>query len=79
MAEEYPCAPIEGVEPIFVPHMIKGAMACRYARAARMSMDEAFTFAVATWETEWPSDPEPRTFEAAMEAVDGDLEYWNEE
>jgi hypothetical protein len=73
------CAPIEGVDPIFVSHMIRGAMACRYARAASLAFEDAVAAAQATWETEWPDDPEPRTFETANEAVDADLEYWGED
>lgn len=73
------CAPIDGVDPIFVPHMLKGAMACRYARAANIPFDEAVNAANATWETDWETDPEPRTFDHANEAVDFDLAYWEED
>jgi hypothetical protein len=73
------CAPIKGVDQIFVPHLLKGAMACRYARAASLDYADALDAAVATWETEWETDPEPRTFENANEAVDADLVYWGED
>jgi hypothetical protein len=74
------CIALEGVEPIFVPHMIRGAMACRYARQVHdMAYEDAVKAAEATWGTEWESDPAPRTFEAAIEAVDSDLEYWRDD
>ena len=75
------CAPVEGLDPMFLPAMLKGAMACRFCRAVgpEMSIDQGMDAAIATWETEWPDDPEPRTFEAAMEAVDDELSCWTEE
>lgn len=73
---EYPCAPIEGVAPIFVPHMLKGAMALRYMRFANCTYEEGVMHAIATWDTDWESDPEPRTFDLAKQAVDDDLECW---
>lgn len=73
------CVEIEGVDPVFVPHMIIGAMAVRYARAAALPMDEAYDAARATWEADemWPDDP--RTFESALERVDEDLQHWEDE
>jgi hypothetical protein len=74
------CAPVEGVDPAFVPQMIKQAMAVHYCkRVPGLSLDEGMEAAQATWETEWGSDPEPRTFEAAIDEVDGDLEHWGDE
>jgi hypothetical protein len=81
MNNEPVCAAVEGVDPIFVPHILKGAMACRFCRAVGpgMSLSQGYDAAIATWETEWPSDPEPRTYEAAMEVVDDELSYWGED
>lgn len=80
MAGEYPTAPIEGVAPVFVESMIRQRMAQRYRRfVPDLTDEEARNSATATWETDWETDPAPRTFEAADEAVDSDLEYWGEE
>lgn len=81
MATTYPCEPLEGVQAQFVPHILIGAMACRYCRAVGPEMDisEGMDAAMATWETEWDSDPAPRTYAAAMEEVDNDLQYWTED
>jgi hypothetical protein len=76
--DEHPTVAIEDVEPVFVRAMMIGAMATRYATAANLSLEDAFPFACATWNTDWPDDPEPRTFEAARQAVNDDLEYWDE-
>lgn len=79
MTEEYTCAPIDGVEPIFVEAMIRQHMAKRYQMAVPdLTDEEARDAATATWETEWSSYPAPRTIELANEEVDGDLEYWGE-
>lgn len=79
MSTEPTCAPIEGVDPLFVPYMLRGAMACRYARAAQLAYEDGLEAAIATWSTKWETDPEPRTFDHAMEAVDSDLEHWDED
>lgn len=76
---DYPCAPIEGVDPVFVPYMLRGAMALRYARCTDMDYDDAVECAVATWDTDWETDPSPRTLANAVEAVDSDLEHWDGE
>lgn len=70
------CDPIDGVDPTFIPIMLRGAMACRYIRQTGIAYADAVAAAIATWDTEWPSDPEPRTFDHAIEAVDSDLEHW---
>lgn len=76
---EYAIEPIEGVDPALIPHMMLGAMAARYARQAQIEMSDAFEAARATWHTEWDSHPRPRTMQDALDAVDSDLEYWDEE
>ena len=77
---EYPLAPIADVEPIFVRQMMLGAMALTYRSAVPdLTMEEAHDAARATWDTEWPTDPQPRTFDDAVEAVRCDLEYWKED
>ena len=79
MSDEYPCAPIAGVDPALVPALIKQHMALHYIAAMPdMSLDEAMEAAIATWETEWESDPEPRTYAHASEAVDSDLQHWGD-
>lgn len=79
MSDDPICAPIDGVEPIFVAAMIRQSMALRYMKAAGLTLEEATASATATWETEWESDPRPRTIELAAEAVESDLEYWGED
>jgi len=74
------CAPIEGVNFVFVPHMIKGAMAIRFVRRVPgLTLDQGMDAAVATWETEWSSDPAPRTLARAIEEVDSELEHWGDD
>lgn len=74
------CAPIPGVEPIFWPHMLKAAMATRFCRACgpEMTFEQGMDAAVATWETDWDSDPAPRSFEHAMDAADSEMEHWHD-
>jgi hypothetical protein len=77
---EYPVTEIADVDPIFVRQMMLGAMAIRYLRAVPgLELDTAYQAARATWDTDWPDDPAPRTFEASVEVVDDDLAYWGEE
>lgn len=64
--------------------MIKQTMALTYFNATKGSpepidMDFAMEAALATWDTEWDNDPAPRTIEAGIEAVNQDLQYWNEQ
>lgn len=81
---DYPVATPPGYVPeIYRAEIIQG-MALRYLNHMRGSpepftMSEAFDAAQATWETEWPDDPAPRTLEAGIEVADADLEYWFEE
>lgn len=79
MAEEYPCAPIEGVAPFLIESVLRQTMALRFMQATDCTMDEAVMLATASWETDWESDPSPRTIEHAKQAVDAALEYWIEE
>jgi len=81
---DYPVQAVDGVEPTLVRAQIIQAMALQYFNFMRsapedFTMAEAFDAATATWETDWPDDPSPRTFEAAKQAVDDDLSYWGEE
>lgn len=75
----YPTVEVADVDPLFVRHMMLGAMAIHYRRyVTDLPYEDAIASARATWETDWPNDPEPRTFEQAIEAVDSDLEHWDE-
>lgn len=81
---DYPVAPDEGIAPVIYRAMIIQNMALRYLKAMQGSaepftLDHAFEAAKATWETDWDTDPAPRTMEAAMQEVDNDLAYWNED
>lgn len=71
---DYPVAAPVGVEPIIFRAQIIQNMAARYKAAMPDMPDEAARdAAMATWETDWPDDPAPRTLEAAIECVDDDL------
>lgn len=77
---EYPVTEIANVEPIFVRQMMLGAMAIRYLRGVPgLELYSAYQAARASWDTDWPDDPAPRTFEASSEVVDDDLAYWSED
>jgi hypothetical protein len=77
---DYPVAAPDGVEPIIFRSQIIQAMVVRYRCAVPdLSFQEALEAALATWWTNWPTDPAPRTLEAAAEEVDGDLPYWGED
>lgn len=79
-ALDYPVEPIDGVEPVFVRAMIIQSMAALYQQAVPdLTPEEASAAAIATWETDWPDDPAPRTMFSAREAVSGDLQYWGED
>lgn len=76
---EYKCAPIDGVDDAFVPALLKQHMALRYKKAVPdMDFDEAMEAALATWDTEWESDPSPRDYGSASDAVDSDLQHWGD-
>lgn len=63
---DYPVAAPEGVAPVIFRSQIIQRMALEYFNYMRGSpedftMAEAFDAAMATWETDWPGDPAPRT------------------
>ena len=77
---DYPVAAPDGVDPVIFRAQILQLMAHRYKGAYPTLTDvEARDAAMATWETDWSTDPAPRTIEAAYDEVDGDLSYWGEE
>jgi hypothetical protein len=77
--EDYPLATPEGVDPVIYKAQMLQAMANRYERSVPgLNHEDGYAAAVATWETEWPDDPSPRTMAAALEAVDEDLTEWVE-
>lgn len=85
---DYPVAAPDNVAPVIFRAQIIQLMALRYMtrfnanRAPseeEMDLDFAMASAKATWESDWDTDPAPRTIEAAYEAVDSDLEYWTED
>jgi hypothetical protein len=77
---DYPVAAPEGVDPLIFRSQIISYMALRYIKAAPfLTMEEAHDAALATWGTDWETDPEPRTMEASHEEIDADLSYWGEE
>ena len=81
---DYPVAAPPGVAPTIFRAQIIQTMATQYFNYMRgstepFSMGEAHDSAMASWDTEWPDDPEPRTLDAAMQVVSDDLSYWGEE
>lgn len=81
---DYPVAAPEGIAPVIYRAQIIQTMALQYMKHMAGSpepftLDEAFEAAQATWETEWETDPAPRTLEAGIEEAEGDLQYWFEE
>ena len=77
---DYPVAAPDCVEPVIYRSQIIQAMAARYQQAVPdLSNEEAHDSAMSTWDTDWDTDPEPRTIEASYPEVDADLSYWGEE
>ncbi len=77
---DYPVEAPAGVEPVIYREQILQSMATRYKVAVTdMDDEEARDAAMATWETEWPDDPAPRTVKAALDVVEDDLYYWGED
>lgn len=76
---DYPVDAPDGVDPIIYRSQIIQAMAARYQEAANLSNEEAHDSAMSTWDTEWETDPAPRTVLASYTEVDADLSYWGEE
>lgn len=80
----YPVEAPAGVDETIFRHQILHNMALQYFNYMRgapeeFTMVQVFEAALATWDTDWPDDPNPRTLEAARDVVDDDLSYWNEE
>ncbi len=83
-ALDYPAAPPAGIDPAAYRDTIIAAMQRRYKIALLADDEQAEVdeetrdMAMATWDTEWPDDPQPRDLKAAMDVVDDDLHYWAE-
>ncbi|MGE8135691.1 hypothetical protein ACQKO5_18960 [Novosphingobium subterraneum] len=81
-ALDYPVAPPENVHPVIYRAQIIQTMALEYLKAMTFgseedfTLDEGFEAAKATWDTEWDSDPAPRTLELGIAAARADLEHW---
>jgi hypothetical protein len=83
-ALDYPVANPADVAPAIFRAQIIQTMANRYMIHMKdvdppFTMEEAHDAAMATWGTDWPDDPKPRTIAAAIEVTDDDLAYWVEE
>lgn len=81
---DYPVEAPANIEPVIFRAQIIQLMQLRYFNAMRGSeepftMGNAYDAAMATWESDWPSDPQPRTIETGLQCVDDDLSYWGEE
>jgi len=81
---DYPVAAPANVAPAIFREQIIQTMALQYFHAMRgaeeeFNMGHAHEAAMATWETDWPDDPAPRTIEAGIQAAQDDLSYWGEE
>ena len=80
---DYPVAPPENVHPIIYRAQIIQTMGLEYFKAMvlgsaenNFTLDHGMEAAKATWETEWDSDPQPRTIELGIQAARADLEHW---
>lgn len=73
---DYPVDAPEGVAPVIFRAQILQSMALRYKVAASLDDESARDAALATWETDWDSDPLPRTIQGGIDEVDSDLEHW---
>ena len=79
-ALDYPVAAPENVDPVIFRAQIIQSMGMWFKLAVPdLSDDEAHASAIASWETDWPDDPAPRTLEAAKEVVRDELAYWGED
>lgn len=74
----YPLAKVKGVPDCLVRQTMLQAMAHVYAVATKCSMHEMMDAARATWDTEWDTDPSPRTIKGAVAAAESDLQHWDE-
>ncbi|KKW93904.1 hypothetical protein [Sphingobium chungbukense] len=78
-APDYPVAAPDGVAPVIFRAQIIQTMGTWFKMAVpNLSDAEAAAAAKASWETDWPDDPQPRTLEAAKEVVADELAYWTE-
>ncbi len=77
---DYPVAAPDGVHPRIFRAMLIQRMALRYMKAVPdLDLDEGMEAAIATYETDWDTDPTPRSYDQADEAVDSDLEHWGDD
>lgn len=74
---DYPVAAPDDIHPRIFRAMLIQHMGLRYLKSVpSIDLEYAMEAAVATWETDWDSDPKPRDFDDATDAVDSDLEHW---
>ena len=81
MQLDYPVANPDDIAPVIFRAMLIQSMALEYFKAMQGSpedftLDDAMEAALATWGTEWSDHPQPRTLDAAIAEVQGDLEHW---
>lgn len=73
----FPLAAPDGVAPELFRAMLIQHMALQYMRRVPgLSLEEGTEAAIATWDTDWDSDPNPRDYDDAIDAVESDLEHW---
>jgi hypothetical protein len=75
---DYPMEPMQDVAPVFVRQLMLQAMAAEYAKATGEGLEDMMDAARATWDTNWETDPQPRTMRFAIEAAQSDLQHWDE-
>lgn len=83
-ALDYAVANPDDIAPVIFRAMLIQSMALEYYKAMQGSpddftLDQAMEAALATWGTDWSDDPSPRTMNAAIAEVHGDLAYWSED
>jgi len=68
-----------GIDHLTYRALIVQAMSGLYLSAVPdLGEDGALDAAIATWDTDWDCDPEPRTIAHGIEAASSDLEHWAE-
>lgn len=76
-ALDYPVAAPDDIHPRIFRAMLIQHMALIYMKQVPgIDLEYAMEAAVATWGTDWDSDPEPRDYDDATDAVHSDLEHW---
>ncbi len=76
-ALDYPVAAPDDVHPRIFRAMLIQHMGLRYMQGVPgIDLENAMEAAVATWETDWDCDPNPRDYNDATDAVDSDLQHW---